>query len=335
MTIRFVPSRLVPLAAAVLLLAACGSDPEPQPGANGSGNGTPATSEPPTEGTADGSAQADADPAPVPGLVTYTSRFGVEETVQRLSDGLSAVGMVVATVDHAANAQRAGQQLRPTVLIVGGNPEAGTPLMVDEQEAGINLPQRFLVWEDAAGTVWLGYNDASYIAELADVDRAVAQGLAGASARLAAQATGSEQPARTGPGAGDDDYLRERDSVSDVPSSLQRLQDSLTAQGLRPAAVVDHAQGAETIGATLPPTTVLLVGNPEAGTPLIQASQTMGLDLPLRFLVWRGEDGAGHVAYPDIARLAQRHGIPGDDPAVQRIARAAEGFATAAAGRGG
>lgn len=329
------PNLLVaPTVAAVLLLVGCGTGPASQPGATGNASAPAATSEPPTAGTGE-TPPPKVDAVSIPGLVSYDSRFSVDETVRRLSDALSAAGMVVATVDHAANAASVGQQLRPTVLVIGGNPAAGTPLMADQQEAGIDLPQKFLVWEDDAGTVRLAYNDATYLAELADVDPAVAQGLAGASARLAAQATGSKRPVGTGQAAaGADDYLRERDSVSDVPSTLQRLKDSLGAQGLRPVAVVDHAQGAETVGATLRPTTVLLVGNPQVGTPLIQAAQTVGIDLPVRFLVWQ-EEGATHVAHPDIARLAKRHGIPGDDPAVQRITRAASMFAAAAAGRSG
>lgn len=102
MSVRCV--RLVPLvAAAVLVLAACGSDPEPQFGAGGAEHGQRVTSEPPTNGTA--------EPASVAGLVTYTSEFGAEEIVQRLSDGLSSAGTANARSGWAT--PRRGWRRRP------------------------------------------------------------------------------------------------------------------------------------------------------------------------------------------------------------------------------
>lgn len=71
---------------------------------------------------------------------------------------------VVARVDHAAAAQRAGQTLLPTVVMIFGNPQAGTPLMQCAQATGIDLPMKALVWTDAAGAVWLGWNDPRWIA---------------------------------------------------------------------------------------------------------------------------------------------------------------------------
>lgn len=273
--------------------------------------------------------------AQIEGLVTYDSRYDVAETVRRLSDGLSAAGgMVVAAVDHAANARSVGAQLRPTTVVVGGAPRAGTPLMVARQQAGVLLPQKYLVWQDEAGTVRLAYNAADYLALVVDADATAARALAEGSARLAAAATGAERPSSTGPSPTGGAYLTTLSSDAD-PATLRRLQEAVAAKSLTPAAVVDHTTAAAAIGTTLRPTTVLLVGNPAAGTPLIQANQSMGVDLPLRFLIWQGEDGTTRVGYPDIARLAQRHGIPADSGLVTMVRNGAAAFASAAAGQPG
>jgi uncharacterized protein (DUF302 family) len=100
------------------------------------------------------------------GLVTIASEFPVAETIDRLAELAMARGLhVFARVDHAAGAVKAGLALRPTQLLILGNPTGGTPLMQDRQRAGIDLPVKALAWEDADGRVWLSYNDAAWIAQ--------------------------------------------------------------------------------------------------------------------------------------------------------------------------
>jgi uncharacterized protein (DUF302 family) len=72
---------------------------------------------------------------------------------------------VFARIDHAAGAAKIGTTLRPTVLLIFGNPEGGTPFMICQQTVGIDLPLKALVWTDASAQVWLGYNDPAFIAE--------------------------------------------------------------------------------------------------------------------------------------------------------------------------
>lgn len=99
------------------------------------------------------------------GLVAMASPYGADETMQRLERQVTERGLrVFARIDHAAGAAKAGAALRPTVLLVFGNPQGGTPFMQCQQTVGIDLPLKVLVWEDAAGHVWLGYNDPEYIA---------------------------------------------------------------------------------------------------------------------------------------------------------------------------
>lgn len=100
------------------------------------------------------------------GLISLPSRHSAGETMQRLLAALAGRDMTVfARVDHAANAAAAGMAPRPTEVVLFGNPRGGTALMQDQQTAGIDLPLKVLVWEDASGKTWLSYNDAQWLVE--------------------------------------------------------------------------------------------------------------------------------------------------------------------------
>jgi uncharacterized protein (DUF302 family) len=99
------------------------------------------------------------------GLITVESRFPVSETIDRLAAGAAQAGLLVfARIDHAQGARDAGLELRPTELLIFGHPRGGTPLMLDAQQAGIDLPFRALCWQDEDGRVWLAWNDAGWLA---------------------------------------------------------------------------------------------------------------------------------------------------------------------------
>jgi uncharacterized protein (DUF302 family) len=100
------------------------------------------------------------------GLVSLKSPHSAQDTMDRLESIVGDKGLnVFARIDHAAGAEKVGQALRPTQLLIFGNPKGGTPFMQCAQSVGIDLPLKALVWEDDAGQVWLGYNDPTYIAE--------------------------------------------------------------------------------------------------------------------------------------------------------------------------
>lgn len=294
----------------------------------------------PASAAAAGDLQAGEAPD-VPGLVVYASEYDVDATAQRIQDALSEVGMVTATIDHQANAESVGSELRPTTLVIGGAPMAGTPLLLEEQEAGIDLPQKFLAWEDEDGEVWLGYNSAEYVAVQAGIDPGsdALTGFAQGSAGVAAGASGSDAPASEGaPVAQYEGYLVERQSDASVEDSIARYLAAFEDAGLMPLPVVDHQAGAESIGEELRPTQVTYVGNPQVGTPLIAAQQTIGIDLPTRYLAWEDEGGAvnvAHVAHVDVNVLAERHGVTGVDEAVAMVEQGTANFTAAAAGQGG
>jgi uncharacterized protein (DUF302 family) len=120
-------------------------------------------------------------------------------------------------------------------------------------------------------------------------------------------------------------------SAHDFKTTLDRLLQALKARGVTVFAQIDHAAGAAGAGLTLRPTTLVVFGNPAAGTPLMQGIQTAGIDLPLKALVWQDADGAVHLSYNDPAWIADRHGA-GALPAVGAMATALKAFASHATG---
>lgn len=107
------------------------------------------------------------DPAPdAAGLITVPSAHSASRTLDRLEAILATKGIhVFARIDHSAGAITAGLALRPTILLIFGNPQAGTPLMQSNQTIGIDLPLKALAWEDESGRSRLTYNDPAYLAE--------------------------------------------------------------------------------------------------------------------------------------------------------------------------
>ena len=100
------------------------------------------------------------------GIVNQASNHSVDETLEKLKRILQAKGVTVfAVVDHSGEAEKTGLKMRPTKLVLFGNPKAGTPLMLATPSAAIDLPLKILIWEDAQGKVWVSYNSPAYLQE--------------------------------------------------------------------------------------------------------------------------------------------------------------------------
>lgn len=100
------------------------------------------------------------------GLISVKSAHDVKTTADRLESILKQKGMnVFIRINHAQGAQNIGKELRPTELVIFGNPKVGTPLMLCAQSVAIDLPQKALIWQDVEGQVWLSYNDPNYLVQ--------------------------------------------------------------------------------------------------------------------------------------------------------------------------
>ena len=118
-------------------------------------------------------------------------------------------------------------------------------------------------------------------------------------------------------------------------ATVGRLAEAIGAKGLTRFADVDHARGAADVGLQLRPTRLLIFGNARGGTPLMQARQTVGIDLPLKTLVWEDESGVVWVTYEDPAALALRHGLgPDSEPVVHTLSGVLRALVAAATGPG-
>jgi uncharacterized protein (DUF302 family) len=115
--------------------------------------------------------------------------------------------------------------------------------------------------------------------------------------------------------------------------TMDRLEAEVKAKGLTVFAHVDHAAGAAAVGLSLRPTDLLIFGNARGGTPLMQSVQTMGIDLPLKILVWQDEAGNTWLSYSDPSWLAKRHGTGRDTEATTAaLSGALQALAKGAAG---
>jgi uncharacterized protein (DUF302 family) len=112
--------------------------------------------------------------------------------------------------------------------------------------------------------------------------------------------------------------------------TMSRLEAAIKAKGLTVFARIDHAGGASAAGLSLRPTELLIFGNAKGGTPLMQAVQTIGIDLPLKALVWQDASGETWLSLNDPVWLAARHGVSGMEAVAGRLAALLEDLAKSA-----
>lgn len=254
----------------------------------------------------------------VKGMVIVESDRGFEETWGGLIGALEAnpnIG-IVATIDHAAAAASVGLDLAPNRVVVFGNPALGSPLMAAIQTTGLDLPQKIQVFEQD-GRTWVGFNDTTFLQARHGLgDEPTLAVISGALRNLESAAAGltvDAGPAKTGP-------LGKRPGIVSVPSDAGmdetwgRLLSAIEASPANVAYTVDHQAGADSVGIDLRPTRLVVFGNPNLGTPLMQKRATVGIDLPIRFLVWEDADGQVFVT-ADGQKFGRRHGLKTPDVA--------------------
>ena len=113
------------------------------------------------------------------GIIDTLSNHSVDETVEKLKGILQAKGVTLfALVDHSGEAEKAGMKMRPTKLLIFGNPKAGTPVMLAAPSSAIDLPLKILIWEDREGKVWVSYNSLTYLQERHGIPQELLQNVA-------------------------------------------------------------------------------------------------------------------------------------------------------------
>ena len=271
----------------------------------------------------------------MPGLTTTKSKYSVETAFDNLDAAVTANPnlRVILRIDHSGNAAANGLELRPTRLLVFGNPNLGTPLMQRNPFAGLDLPQKVLFYEKADGTVLARYNSVEYLASRhglhgapqLDIIRGALKGLVeGATGGTVQDAHPNKVAYREG--------IEKRRSRFSFEETYSRLRDAIdTNPNLRIVTEIDHAANAAGVGLTLTPTRLIVFGNPLVGTPFMQAEQSIGIDLPQKMLVIEDEHGRVFVAFNSINWLARhRHGINGEDERIRTVTGVLRGLAASA-----
>jgi len=265
------------------------------------------------------------EPLIINGLTYGNSNKTFEEANNNIIAALNGVAAIkiVAEIDHSANAVSVNETLLPTKVILFGNPALGTPLMQKNQLAGLDLPQKMLLFQDEDAQLKVAYNRTDYLAQrhgLAGV--AALATIAGALSNFASAAT-TEQLVNAEVSVGLNEGIIIKNSTYSFEETYAKLVGIITKnENLKLIAELDHQANAASINLELRPTRLVVFGNPNLGSPLMQSMQTIGIDLPQKMLVFENEAGEVQVAYNDVAYLAKRHGITGNDDALSTIADA-------------
>jgi len=134
------------------------------------------------------------------------------------------------------------------------------------------------------------------------------------------------------------DSLRVIEGLTSIESTfgpketMDRLEAEIRQKGMNVFARIDHAAGAANVGLALAPTELIIFGNPRGGTPLMQSVQTVGIDLPLKALVWQDAANKTWLSYNEPAWIAQRHGVAGAESTIDKMADLLSAIAREAAG---
>lgn len=258
-----------------------------------------------------GMAQAETNPLEK----TVAQAASVDAAVQILSDRLQRQGFEIpVVVNHSAGAASVDLELRPTQVIFARPPSfLERSLLRRSDTVGLDLPFKYLVFEDEAGDVQVRTNRVGYLIDRHDL-RINDFGLYLTDVlteQFGGNATGLITVA----------------SQRSLQETVQALQDAINANGaFRIPLVLDFGDGKRRKGPVL-----IVFGNPNAGTPLMQATQEIAIDLPQKFLVSQNRDGV-FITHNDPLFIAQRANLVGEDMRLNAIANALAGFAAAGAG---
>ncbi len=277
-----------------------------------------------------------ADVLNVRGTRYSESNNSFEATYSNFIEALNAnqAISILAEVDHAANARAVGRVLNPTKTVFFGNPNLGTPLLQKNQLAGLDLPQKVMFFENNDALVFAMYNSVAYLESRYQLQDTTTLGqVSRALENLTTTATNSEVQRAANLIVEIGEGIITIESSQNFEQTYSSLETAISSdETLHVFLQLDHQANALSVGMELRPTKVMVFGNPNLETPLMQNSQTTGLDLPQKMLVWEDQGGIVKISYNDPLYLQQRHGISGNDSQVQQMVTILEKLAKDAAG---
>ena len=245
---------------------------------------------------------------------SITTFASVPETVDLIKNTLKDQGLeIIGIIDHAANATKVGLKLAPSQLILFRDHQLEKKLLHRSATVSIDLPLKILVYEEPeTGSTQLIYNSAGYISDRHGI-RARDHLLARLNKRLSQ--------------FGQLDHgLITIESEHSVEVTVEKLKTILQDNGFSIPFIFDYTKLSDR-----GPSQLLIFGNPNVGTRLMQNQQSIGLDLPLKFLVWNDHEDQVHISYNDPNFLGKRHNLQGLDGMLGNIANRLNQLANAGA----
>ncbi|GAA3508263.1 hypothetical protein GCM10022393_18870 [Aquimarina addita] len=276
----------------------------------------------------------------VEGLSYTKSSLSFQETDEAIKNALDAIApiSIVAEVNHSNNATSVDQELDSTKVILFGNPALGTSLMQENQLVGLDLPQKLFIFRDTKDTltnILVGFNNTSYLKARHGLinNDTILNTIETALTNFASSVSDEEL------------VMIESGSITlgqgiITKTSAQSFEDTynglVTAidgnENLRLVTTLDHQANAATVDLELNPTRLVVFGNPNLGTPLMQNSRTTGIDLPQKILVWQDDNELVYISYNDPAYLQWRHDITDNEEILTTISTALDNLTNAAGG---
>ena len=241
-------------------------------------------------------------PSSKDGNTTYNL---IKETLTNV-EGIGILG----EIEHSANALTAGTKLPFIQTILFGNPKMGTQLMQENLVVGLDLPMKFCVYEEAKTTL-ISYHNSQYLKDRYGLKNdALLQKMDGALANFAKSGSGKIDSTQEERAVNLKQGIVEfkcKGSFDKVYSAVQWFLEDNSSLSI--IAEIDHQANAKSVDMELSPCKLIVFGNPKVGSQLMQSNPAIGLDLPLKLLIFEDENGSTVIAYNEPAFLANRYGI--------------------------
>ena len=273
------------------------------------------------------------EPPMAPGLAYTESNSNFTETRSDL-ENTSVFGQRRA-VSHSTNARRAGFTLDSLFLLIVKDDKAEAQLLNQNQLVGLDLPSKILISRNRVEKTFISYNNSAYYAvryglqfdgPLDALESKIKNAVEEVSGTIITvpNVAGIEQ------GSGIVTVESELDFQTVVGNAQEAIGKN---ENLNLLFSIDLKADALSQEVEIRPTTLLIFGNPNLGTPLMQESPGIGIDLPQKFLIWEAEDGTVNISYNDPKFIAERHGINPASETITTIGTALDTLATMAAGQ--
>ena len=267
-------------------------------------------------------------------LMISESKYGFENTVSRLESLLKQNDAIsiFAKIEHHKNAEKADLELSEKMVFIFGNPKQGTLLMQKDQLSGLDLPLKILVYKEDDQTKII-YSSTNYLKKRYEFNKVKNLGqIEKALKNIASKVSGSKVKKSGKFNIDKHQGIVSEISEFDFETTYKRIISAIEDNpNLKIFSEIDHFQNAETVKMGMRPTRLIVFGNSNIGTPIMQENAKIALELPVKILIWRDEAGVVKISYNDPAFLAERFKLTKNIPQLEMMKSALENLSKTAA----